>query len=138
MREGRGKLAVGVGRGKFSRAAVSRDARCSVGAISVNKKKQQLPRFLKPYFWETDLARVHPQRHAFYLIERVIEYGDDRAIHWLKTNFTPAQIARVVRTSRAISPNTANLWALILGIPRSKVKCFSKPSRLPRSAFSRG
>lgn len=106
--------------------------------MSMNKKNPRLPDFLKPYFWETDLARVHPRRHAFYVIERVIEYGDDRAIRWLRQNYAPAQIARVVRASRVISPNTANLWALILKIPRGKVTCFSKPSLLPRSAFSRG
>ena len=100
--------------------------------------KNKLPAFLRPYFWETDLARISWQRHESYIIERVIEYGDDRAIHWLKANFTPARIARVVKTSRAISPNTANLWALILKIPRGKIECFSKPSLLPRSAFSSG
>ncbi len=102
------------------------------------ERRKSLPDFLKPYFWETDLARINRQRHESYIIERVIEYGDDRAIHWLKANFTPAQIARVVRASRAISPNTANLWALILKIPRGKIECFSKPSLLPHSAFSRG
>ena len=103
-----------------------------------SKVKSGLPSFLKPYFWETDLACINQRRHQSYIIERVIEYGDDRAIHWLKTNFTPARIARVVKTSRTISPNTANLWALILKIPRGKIECFSKLSLLPHSAFSRG
>jgi hypothetical protein len=98
--------------------------------------KQTLPKFLKPYFWETELARVNPKRHASYIIERVLEYGDDRAIRWLRKNYSPAQIARVVRTSRVISSNTANLWALIFEIPRTEIQCFSKPSLLPHSAFS--
>jgi hypothetical protein len=106
--------------------------------MMANKTRQRLPDFLRPYFWETDLARVHRRRHEAYIIERVIEYGDDRAIRWLRQNYTPAQIARVVRSSRAISPNTANLWALTLKIPRGKIQCFSKPSLIPRSAFSRG
>jgi hypothetical protein len=100
--------------------------------------KRRLPGFLRRYFWETDLARLDLQQHQFYLVERVIEYGDDRAIRWLRQNYTPAQIAAVVRDSRAISPNTANLWALILNIPRGRIRCFSKPSLLPHSAFSRG
>lgn len=104
----------------------------------VKKVNHGIPKFLKPYFWETDLSRINRRRHEFYLIERVIEYGDDRAIRWLRHNYRPAQIARVVRSSRAISPNTANLWALTLKIPRGKIECFSKPSLLPRSAFSRG
>lgn len=98
--------------------------------------RSRLPDFLKPYFWETDLARIGARRYESYIIERVIEYGDDRAIRWLRQNYTPTQIARVVRTSRVISPNTANLWALTLEIPRGKIKCFSRPSLLPHSAFS--
>jgi len=101
-------------------------------------KTNGLPRFLKLYFWDTDFTRVNARRSEFYLIERIIEYGDDLAIHWLRQNYTPAQIAGVVQVSRAISPNTANLWSLVLNIPRRKIKCFSKPSLLPHSAFSHG
>lgn len=104
--------------------------------MQTRSKKSSLPTFLKPYFWETELARIDSQRHAKYIIERVLEYGDDRAIRWLQKNYSPAQIARVVRTSRVLSPNTANLWALLYKIPRSEIQCFSKPSLLPHSAFS--
>jgi hypothetical protein len=102
------------------------------------KETRRLPGFLKPYFWETDFTHLDSRQHEFYLIERLIEYGDDRAIRWLRQNYTPTQIAAVVRDSRAISHNTANLWALILNIPRGRIRCFSKPSQLPHSAFSRG
>jgi hypothetical protein len=95
-----------------------------------------LPRFLKPYFWETELGNIKLGRNGTYIIERVLEYGDDRAIRWLRKMYSPAQIARVVRTSRVLSPNTANLWALLLQIPRREIQCFSKPSLLPHSAFS--
>jgi len=105
---------------------------------TARKVQSPLPGFLKPYFWETDLSEVQERRHRTYIIERVVEYGDDRAIRWLRQTYTPAQIARVVRTSRAISPNTANLWALTLGIPRKDIRCFSKPSLLLRSASSLG
>jgi hypothetical protein len=105
-------------------------------AVNRQTSKQTLPRFLKPYFWDTDHAKVNARRHAVYIIERVLEYGDDRAIRWLQKNYSPEQIARVVRTSRVLSPNTANLWGLLLHIPRHEIRCFSKPSLLPRSAFS--
>ena len=101
------------------------------------KEAAPLPGFLKPFFWESALAQIHPRRHWFYIIERLIEYGDDRAIHWLKQHYSSEQIAEVVRTSRAISRNTANLWALILKIPRGTIRCFSEPSLLPHGAFSR-
>lgn len=88
----------------------------------------QLPDFLEPYFWETDFASLRLPERQTYVIERVLEYGDDRAIRWLKATFTPETIADVVRHSRRISENTANLWALMLDIPKEHIRCFSTPS----------
>jgi hypothetical protein len=61
------------------------------------------------------------------VIERVLEYSDDQAIHWLKATFSSERLADVVRRSRRLSPNTANLWALVLDIPRDQVRCLSTP-----------
>ncbi len=87
-----------------------------------------LPDFLAPYFWETDFAALRLPDHQTFIIERVLEYGDDQAIHWLKGTFTPQAIAAVVRHSRRISRNTANFWALVLEIPKEQIRCFSTPS----------
>lgn len=106
-------------------------------STKTTERRKGLPVFLKPYVWDTELTRVDSVRHQFYLIERVLEYGDDRAIHWLRENYTRSQIARVVRSSCAISRNTANLWSLVLKIPRERIQRFSRPSLFPHSVFSR-
>lgn len=98
---------------------------------------EPLPAFLEPFFWEVEFARVRLPDRETYVIERLLEYGDDRAIRWLKTRFSPETIARVVRRSRGLSRNTANLWGLILDIPRSEIACFSTLSLLPHGSFSR-
>jgi len=95
-----------------------------------------LPAFLKLYFWEVDFAHVQLPKHEVYVIERVLEYGDDQAIGWLRRTFAPESIARVVRRSRRLSRNTANLWSLLLGIPREEITCLSTPSLLPHGSFS--
>lgn len=87
----------------------------------------QLPDFLQPYFWEVDFNRLRLPEREVYVIERVLEYGEDRAIHWLKETFSPDTLADVVRRSRRLSPNTANLWALVLDIPRDQIRCLSTP-----------
>lgn len=96
-----------------------------------------IPRYLKPYFWDSDFASINARRHSKYVIERVLEYGDDRAIRWLRKHYTPAQIGKVVRSSRVLAPNTANLWSLLLSIPRSEIQCFSKLSPFLHSNFSK-
>ena len=87
----------------------------------------QLPDFLRPYFWDVDFARLRLPERQTYVIERVLEYGGDQAIRWLKETFPPETLADVVRRSRRLSPNTANLWALVLDIPRDQIQCLSIP-----------
>ena len=94
-----------------------------------------LPEFLRPLFWEVDFGQLRVQGHERYVIERVLEYGDDEAIRWLYHTFGPHAIAKVVQRSRKISRNTATLWALVLDIPREQVQCLSKRYRLTPDVF---
>ena len=96
---------------------------------------RSLPAFLRPIFWDTDFDRLRVHGHERYVIERILEYGDDQAIRWLRRTFDAEVIADAVRRSRLISPNTANLWALVLNIPREEIRCFSKHSpRTPKAS----
>lgn len=94
-----------------------------------------LPEFLRPLFWEVDWDRLCIRGHERYIIERVLEYGDDQAIRWLLCVFDLHAIADVVRRSRKISRNTATLWALVLDIPGEQVQCLSKHYRLIPNVF---
>ena len=105
--------------------------------MPAKRSADALPRFLAPLFWETEFEKLRATEYAKYVIERVIEYGDDRAIDWLVSAFTREEIIAVVKSSRQISPNTATLWSLLLDIPREEVRCLSEPSLLPRSSFSK-
>ena len=97
---------------------------------------QTLPPFLKRYFWEVDFETVRLPEYQAYVIERLLEYGNDEAIRWLKKSFSPESIAAVVRRSRVLSRRTANLWALLLCIPREEIRCFSTRSILQHGSFS--
>jgi len=94
-----------------------------------------LPEFLRPLFWEVDFDRLRVRGHERYIIERVLEYGDDEAIRWLYHTFGPRAIGDVVRRSRKISRNTATLWALVLDIPGEQIQCLSKHYRLTPGIF---
>lgn len=94
-----------------------------------------LPGFLRPYFWEVDFSAICLPDHERYVLERVLEYGNDQAIRWLMKRFDAQAIGRVVRESRRLSRNTANLWALVLNIPKEEIKCFSTPSLIKLGSF---
>ncbi|RMF26192.1 MAG: hypothetical protein D6759_20065 [Chloroflexi bacterium] len=101
----------------------------------MSNRKVPLPELLRPLFWDTDFDHLRIPDHKQYIIERVLEYGDDEAVRWLWHTFGPSAIADVVRRSRAISPNTANLWALVLSIPREDIRCFSRHFRTTSKSF---
>jgi hypothetical protein len=94
-----------------------------------------LPDFLRRFFWDTDFGQLRVSQHRRYVIERLLEYGDDQAIRWVSRTYGVSAIADVVRQSRKISRNTANLWALVLDMPREQITCLSKRFRVTPEAF---
>jgi len=68
---------------------------------------------LKKYFWDTDIEKIDVRKHKNYVIERILEMGDERAVSWLKKNFTEKEIIRVIQKSRHLSPLSLNYWKLI-------------------------
>ena len=85
-----------------------------------------LPQFLKPYFWDVDFAKLDYKKYSRFVLGRILEYGDKRAINWMQRNFTKGDIAGVLSRLRAVSPKSANFWALIYGIDRKKILCLQK------------
>lgn len=87
-----------------------------------------LPHFLKKYFWEIKFEDLDKERY-YYIIERILEYGDIEAAKWALKNYPKEEIIEVLRTSRTLSKKSANLWAFYLGIPKEKILCFQKQFR---------
>ncbi|MCS7263661.1 MAG: hypothetical protein NZ805_02375, partial [Armatimonadetes bacterium] len=91
----------------------------------------KLPEDLHRYFWDTEPTRLNFKRHRTFIIERILEFGDEKAIRWLRRTFGDEAIREVVCQSRRISKRTANFWRLILNIPKEQIACLSKCSRNP-------
>lgn len=87
---------------------------------------KKLPAFLKEYFWDVDFKKIDQERSAIYVIERLLEYGDIKAIKWLVKTYNREQIKEVLMTKRGLSPKTANFWGIMLNVPKSQILCFKK------------
>lgn len=85
-----------------------------------------LPQFIKPYFWDVDFAKLDYKKYSRFVLGRILEYGGKRAISWMQRNFTKGDIPGVLSRLRAVSPKSANFWALIYGIDRKKILCLQK------------
>ncbi len=71
-------------------------------------------KFRQELFWDTKPEWLDPQKHAQYIIERVLDFGNDREVRWLRQFYSPALIKRVVAKSRSLRPETKSLWPLLL------------------------
>ena len=83
--------------------------------------KPMIPRYLHTLFWDTNLENFDPLAFPTYTIGRILEYGNQDAIAWLKVTFSDIQIMDVVRTERRLSRRSANFWALVYGLPPDQV-----------------
>jgi|SRR3989344_2322776 len=94
----------------------------------------KLPSFLKKYFWDIDFSKLKPDKSPKYIIERLLEFGDEQAIRWVIKNYSKQKIIDVIKTSRVISFKTANFWSQIFNIKRSEILCFQEPYLTMRKA----
>lgn len=88
----------------------------------------RLPDFTHRFFWGVDPTQIDYEAHPEYVIERLLEHGDLRAVRWMLASFPPQQIIRVLTSSRRLSPFSAGFWALFFDVEKENVLCLSTPS----------
>jgi hypothetical protein len=80
-----------------------------------------IPPELRPWFWDIKAEDFDPAAHPDYTILRILEYGDEKAVAWLRRNFPEEEIRRVIRAGRNLSRKSANYWALVYKVPLEEV-----------------
>ncbi len=93
---------------------------------------QKLPGFLKEYFWDVDFEKINQEKSKLYVIARLLDRGNDRAIKWLFKTYNKDSIKDVITNRRGFSARKANFWAEILDIDKRKVVCLQEPYRRMR------
>ena len=89
---------------------------------------KSLPKFLKKYFWDVEPEKINLKKNKVYVLRRILNYGDGKAVAWMYNNFKKSEIKNILCGFRGYSQKSANYWALILDIPREKVLCLKKRS----------
>lgn len=87
-----------------------------------------VPSSLRAFFWDADVATLDVNKHKTYIIERLLEFGDEDAYRWLFSTFTDADIVAVVKKSRRISPRTAAMMMNFYRIPEEELRCLKPAS----------
>lgn len=87
---------------------------------------KKLPKFLKRYFWDVDFGKIDARKYPPYIITRLLNYGDEKALRWLKGNFSKEEQRVALSKAGDISTRSANFWAIILGLPKKDIRCLQK------------
>lgn len=101
----------------------------------VKKQSKKLPKAFYPYFWEINPARLDIKKSAYYIVEKILHFGDQGAVHWMFQTYPVTLIKQVLRHSRGLDKRSGNFWAGIFDIRRERVRCLNKPLLLRHSPF---
>jgi hypothetical protein len=85
-----------------------------------------IPQNLPTLFWDVNVDSFDPSVYASYTITRILEYGDEQAVAWMRQTFSEEEIKQVVRTERRLSRKSANFWALVYDLPPEQVAALSR------------
>jgi len=79
------------------------------------KKIKKSMRFRQSLFWDVDPKTIDPEKHARYIIERVLDFGDTEETRWLFNYYSKTEIKRVMELPRSqVNDKSKALWSLLL------------------------
>ena len=67
-----------------------------------------MPAEFKEYFWDTEFEKLDKTKNKRYIISRLYNYGDLKAIKWINDNYSKDDIEDVARNCRDLIPLVAN------------------------------
>ncbi len=70
--------------------------------------------FRQTLFWDVNPRKIDAKKNAQYIIERILDFGNDKEVKWLYHFYSKPLLKKVVAKSRSLRLETKNLWALIL------------------------
>ncbi len=69
--------------------------------------------FRPALFWDTDPKKLDVQKHAKYIIERIMDFGNDDEVRWMRQQYSKQLLAQVCQKSKELHTSSRNLWTLL-------------------------
>lgn len=85
-----------------------------------------MPSYLEKYFWDVDFGKLEYKKYPYFIIGRILEFGDAKSLRWMMTHFSLEQIKYTLKNISELSARTANFWADFFNINKKEVKCLRK------------
>lgn len=65
---------------------------------------------IRRFFWDVDPEELDISRHKAFIIERILELGDEKAVGWLFTAYAREDITAILESSRSLSAKSRGFW----------------------------
>ncbi len=75
--------------------------------------KKKIIKFRQSLFWDVDPKTIDPDKNATYVIERILDFGNDEEVRWMSHYYQPRKIQLVLEKSRSLNQKSRALWSLI-------------------------
>ncbi len=75
---------------------------------------ETLPEYLKKYFWDCAFQELDMRRHAVFVAERILNFGNVQSLKWLLSVVDTQFIEELVEHSRNLDKKTRNYWKIML------------------------
>ena len=69
--------------------------------------------FRESLFWDVDPKDIDEEKHAVYIIERIMEFGNDAEVKWMWERYPHELLQSVAGRSRVLRGRTRSLWQLL-------------------------
>lgn len=83
----------------------------------MKRQKKRTSLTFKPrqtLFWDVNPKTIDPQKHAKYVIERIMDFGNDQEVRWMWQYYPKKQLKEIVTTSRCLLPRSRAFWELVI------------------------
>lgn len=82
---------------------------------SKKEKRKSLPkiRFRQELFWDVNPKTIDLDRHATYVIERILDFGNGKEVQWMAGYYSKRLIRNVLKSSRVLHNKSKSLWTLV-------------------------
>ncbi len=90
-----------------------------------------IPGKVSMLFWDVDPAALDLELQKDFIIERVLNMGDEEALKWLWRKYGAQAIYVTVTNSRRLTLKTARCWQNYFDLKEEQMRCFSAYSARP-------
>jgi hypothetical protein len=78
-----------------------------------NKISKKVIPFRQSLFWDVDPKTIDVRKHAVYIIERIMDFGNDREVRWMWHRYSQSLLRKVAKSSRVLQPQSRVFWQLL-------------------------